>query len=179
MKITAIVIALLVPASVNFIFALIRYFSDKESRKMTTRSFCVRLNKGVALIGVIEVALVTVIFCGLLSEPTYLLPKEIMYVFLSIMAYIGMYLIFYTLAHKIVVSGNQIVIFSPFKRRRVFSFDDIIFAKRKIVGRGEKIIVELSGGKKFTIENIEISYDRFIKVLHNKVSRSKLSGFDT
>ena len=176
--------ALITPTVIVFFLALIRYFSEKESQKMTNRSFCVRSHKSFSLVSVAWLAMSTCIYIGLQSDKTYLSNVTFRYgmdAFLAMMFFLSIYLIIFVFMHKIVVNGNVITVFYVFRRHRTFSFNDIVRVKRKVVGHRwqvEKFIVETSGGKKFSFESTEIAYDRFVKALCNKVIRSKLIGFE-
>ncbi len=178
-----IIVTLMLPSIVSFIMALIRYFSDKADRKMTYGSFEIRLHWSLSLLGGVGLLVFGGLFIGLIMQNNgyqgsfEFVRQVVAYVIASILLCLCVLLILGPLMRKIVVRGNEITIFYTFMRPCSFSFDDIVYARKKVIGQGEKIVVKTSFGKKFAVENMEISYDRFIKALKNKVNRQYLSGF--
>ena len=83
----------------------------------------------------------------------------------------------YTLAHKVVVKDDVITVFSVFRKPYSFSFDDIVLAKRKVLGQNEKITVKTNLGRKFSVEMGESAYERFAEAIKIKVKTDRLIGF--
>ena len=182
MRITIIIVTLMIPSIVSFFMALIRYFSDKSGRKMTYGSFEIRLHWSLSLLGVVGFLVLGGLFIVAIMQDNgyqgtfWTVRQVVAYVIVSILLCLCVILILGPLMRKIVVRGSEITIFYAFKRPCSFSFDDIVCAQKKVIGQSEKIIVKTSFGKKFAVENMEISYDLFIKALKNKVNRQYLRG---
>ena len=185
MKTTPIVISLIVPASVVCLLTFMQYFNNKESMKMTEGCYCVSLHKGYIFLAVAGLAMSVVIGVGIylqIDTVTYNVWRNLCgYAGVAALSFIGMGALSHILFHKIKVDGNKITVFRPLRKTFSCSFYDIASVKRRAPNNGynfEWITVKTYSGKKFMVDNNEIAYDRFVKSLCNKVTRSKLIGFE-
>ena len=88
------------------------------------------------------------------------------------------YLIIKPVASKIVVSNDKITVYSFLKKVYSFNFSDI--ASVKLRGKkfyycyAEKITIVTKQGKKFKVENLEIQYERFCKLIKANVPNERI-----
>ena len=182
---TPIVISLIIPASAVFVVSFMQYFSNKESLKMTKGCFCVSLHKGYIFLAVAEMAMMSVIWVGTyLQQHSFtdnMWGRLLVDVASAALVFLGIGGTIHILFHKIKVEGNRITVFRPLRKTFSCSFYDIESVKKRDPKNQyniAKITVKTYSGKKFSFDSTEIAYDRFVKALCNKVSRSKLIGFE-
>ena len=185
MKITPLVVSLIIPASVVLVCSLMQYFNDKKSLKMTKGNYCVSFHKGYLFLAVAYFAMITVVWVGVYSQehfgPHNLWKKVLTDVTMTALTVVGIGAIIQILFHKTKVDGNKITVLRPFRKTFSCTFYDIASVKKRNPKNQyniEKITVKTYSGKKFSVDNREIAYDRFVKSLCNKVTRSKLIGFE-
>jgi len=178
MKYVAGLSSLLIPFCVILVLSLIRRSADKSSNKMSDNDFCVQIPKGVFVLGLIGTLLFVVFGCISIFDADEDFSSVLTAgVVCGVLSSLGVYLMVYTLSHKVIVKNNDITVFSAFNKPYSFTFDDIISAKRKVLGQNEKIVVKTSRGKKFAVEMGESAYEKFVAAIKIKAKAEYLHGF--
>ena len=92
-----------------------------------------------------------------------------------------MYLILKTLNFKVIVKGENITVFSTFRKPYSFTFNEIVSAVRQVKKnqvKSERIVIRTVDGRKLIVESVEISYERFAKRIQAEVRSEYLVGFE-
>lgn len=179
MSIKIILSAILIPPGIMLIFSLLGKEKSKKSKKMTDDNFAVMIPNIAIIVGtllVIEALALLLGFTFLSAER----PHFIFYLFVGLFLWFGIYLIIRTISFKVVVKKEKITVFSFLRKEYSFTFDEIVSVVRQVKKnkvKSERLIIKTCAGKKLIVENAEISYDRFKKVIISKVKREILIGF--
>ena len=131
MNIGMILLIIFLPAVVMLAFSLIKKSGDKVSNKMSDKNFTVMLSDMVLWVGVFAclTASVVLLVFSFFSEE---LPHWIFYVTFGGFFWSGMYLILKTLNFKVIVKGENITVFSTFRKPYSFTFNEIVSAVRQV-----------------------------------------------
>lgn len=180
MNIRMILLIIFLPAVVMLAFSLIKKSGDKVSNKMSDKNFTVMLSDMVLWVGVFAclTASVVLLVFSFFSEE---LPHWIFYVTFGGFFWSGMYLILKTLNFKVIVKGENITVFSTFRKPYSFTFNEIVSAVRQVKKnqvKSERIVIRTVDGRKLIVESVEISYERFAKRIQAEVRSEYLVGFE-
>lgn len=146
---------------------------------MSDKNFTLSIPNIVLVIGAMCAVMsivVLLLFTVLSSE----LPHMIFYMVFGLFFWLGIYLIVKTLSFKIIVKGEKITVFSPFRKAYSFHFSEItsvIRQTKKNKANSERIVIKTTTNKKLIVESTEISYKRFLKKIQIVVKSEYLKGF--
>ena len=86
-----------------------------------------------------------------------------------------------TVKFKVVVKGDEIIVYSVFSKPYSFIFGEIVSVLREVKNnqlKSERMVIETITGKTFVVESAEISYERFLRKIKSEVKSELLEGFD-
>ena len=180
MDLAPIFIGILLFPSLALVFAFIRKSKIKQNKRMTDQNFVVMNSHIVAVIGILVMAISLIIiryFTFFSGE----IPHIIFYIGFGFFFWLGTYLVIETYCFRVIVKKELITVCKKFRRPFTFTFKDISSVERKISQnyfKTEKMKIKTKFGQRFTVENNEISYFRFMKRLKAEVPASFLHGFE-
>jgi len=93
---------------------------------------------------------------------------------------LGIYLVVKTARFKVVVKSEKITVCPMIGRRYAFTFNEIASVLRQVKRnrlKSERMVVKTIAGKKFVVESIEISYERFLRRIETEVNGKFREGF--
>lgn len=180
MDIGIILLAVFLPQCVVLTFVIIQKFRDKASNTMTGDDFTIMLPSMVAGIGIVEVLTFLILLLGFtfLSDER---PHFSFYFILGLFIWLGIYLIVKTITFKVIVKGEEIIVFSAFRKPYSFTVSEITSVVRQVKKnqlKSERMIIKTEAGKKIIVESSEISYKKFMKKIESEVRKEYLVGFE-
>ena len=178
--------AILMPVCLSIVFTLTQVSNAKHSKKMSDDDFIVTVPRWVLPIGlVVNLMSITIMIVAIFTErPRYMALIISAIIVISPFIWIGTYLSLKTVRFSVVVKNDKITVQNIFTKPYTITINEIVLAKRKLLigfhkkQVSEKIIVKTASGKKFTVDQIEISYERFLKKILAEVPHERLIGFD-
>ena len=176
----AIVYSLILPIIITFIFTASKKRRKNLGRKMTDQKFIMVYPKMVYIIGIIELAVVLILFfCfTFFSKET---PHYLFYVCLSPMVALGVYLTLKGLTFKVIVSNEKITARHLFGRQYEFTFSEITSVVRSTKNRWstyERVVIRTDKGKRLVVEQMASQYKRLIRRIESDVNAAALKGFE-
>ncbi len=181
--ITAILVAILLPAGITSVFAIMEKQSNRVSSKMTDKNFTVMIPNMILFIGA-GIALMTL---AAMVSFVFLRPDAPFYTklgiqcFLGLFLYLGVYWVIKTLTFRVVVQDEWITVYPTMRKPYSFTFSEIASALRQVKNnevKSERIVIKTTTGRKLIVERAEISYRRFAKRIQEEVPQSRLVGFE-
>ncbi len=169
-----------IPAAVSLAFSMIQKATVKCSKTVTNKSFVVMNSYIMTAIGALD-AIACVIVLLAFTFTSEELPHLVFYIVFGLFFWFGIYIVVETLCFKVIVKNKTITVCKKFRKPFTFTFDDIVFAVRKVSRnryKTEKIEIKTNSGKKVTVENNEISYYRLMNRIKEEVNAKFLHGFE-
>lgn len=180
MTIGIILLAIFLPACMALIFSVMQKSNVKISNKMSDENFTVIIPGMVVTIGAMCALMSSAVLLGFtfLSEEQ---PHLIFYLIFGLFLWLGTYLIVKALTFKVIVKGEKITVFSPFRKPYSFTFSEIVSAVRQVKKnqiKSERIVIKTAVGNRLIVESSEISYKKFAKRIQLEVKKEYLGGFE-
>lgn len=179
MNIGIILSAIFIPAGVSLFFSYMQIERCKQEKKATSENFTVYIPSmvcGIGVIGVIVLSIPIVAFTFFSAER----PHLIFYICFGGGIWLSIYLIVKTLTFKVSVKGENITVYSAFRKPYTFTFDEIDSALRQVKKnqlKSERIVIKTTCRRRVIVESAEVSYHRFLNKVKEKVAPERLSGF--
>ena len=175
-----VLLTMYLPACIVIILAVRQSKRIKVKKTMTQDYFTVML-PDVFIISATLLNILTVILTGgfMLSDPNSI--DWISGIISGLLFWFGTYGIVLGKTFKVVVKNNEITVHKAFRKPYTFTFSDITSAVRQVKKdkiKSERIVIKTSFEKKLIVENLEISYEVFMKKIQEKVNKKYLSGFE-
>lgn len=168
------------PVCVFLLFGLIMASKNKINKQSRKNSFTVYIPEFAAAIGVIGMVLSTIIVL-IFSFSSRKIPHIIFYIVFGFFLYVCAYLIVRTFKWKVVVCNDIITVYPLLSKPYSFTVNNIVSAKRQVKNnkvKSERIVIRIDNGKKLIVENAEVSYMRFLKIIKLNANPEVLKGFD-
>lgn len=176
-----------IPVCVFLLFGLISASKNKINKQSRKNSFTVYIPEFVAAIGVGGVVISTIVVI-IQTFQTFLSAEQppitayiVFYGFFGGFIYLCAYLIVRTFKWKVVVSYDIITVYPLLYKPYSFTVNNIVSAKRQVKNnkvKSERIVIHTDAGKKLIVENAEVSYMRFLKMIKLNANPEVLKGFD-
>jgi len=167
-----------------FVFFAIRKLNSMDEEKMSDECFVVTHSKGMAIIGIVVDIILAMAIIGVTfsQQISGIVIAIIFYGVFGLCFWGGVYFVLMTAKYKVIVNDKGIRVVPVFEKPYTFMFSDIVSAERKEsithYGELEKIVIKTYEGRKLKVENIQVSYERFLETIKSNVSEENLIGFD-
>ena len=175
-----VLLTMFLPASIAIVLAFKQSKRIRINEPMTQECFTVMFPEVLVTICVFGDILIAIIFCGFaVFEPET--ADWISSIVFGLFFWLGAYLIILCKTFKVVVKNNEITVHKTFRKPYTITFSDITSAVREVSKdrlKTEEIMIKTSTGKRFTIVDLEISFEKFKKKIQEKVNKKYLSGFE-
>ena len=180
MYISTLLSAIFIPTFIMIIISILNKSKVSAENKFNDRQFVVELPSIVLGVGLLlDITCIAVIIGFTILSPTP--PHVIFYVTFGLGIWIGTYLALKTLRFKVYVQDEKVTVQNVFGRPIVFTFSEIVSAKRQVKNnnlKSERIIIKTVSGKKIIVESTEKSYKQFLNRIKAEVDNEFLFGFE-
>lgn len=180
MYISTLLSAIFIPTFIMIIISILNKSKVSAENKSNDRQFVVELPSIVLGVGLLlDITCIAVIIGFTILSPTP--PHVIFYVTFGLGIWIGTYLALKTLRFKVYVQDEKVTVQNVFGRPIVFTFSEIVSAKRQVKNnnlKSERIIIKTVSGKKIIVESTEKSYKQFLNRIKAEVDNEFLFGFE-
>ena len=175
-----VLLTMYLPACILITLSLIQSKRIKVNKTMTQDCFTVMFSNTFTMIGIVlnVLAFIVLVYFTLFDSDSTDWISDIIF---GLSFWLGTYIIILCKTFKVVVKNNEITVHKTFRKPYTITFSDITSAVREVSKdrlKTEEIMIKTSTGKRFTIVDLEISFEKFKKKIQEKVNKKYISGFE-
>lgn len=171
----------LVPTYILIAFFFVRRHTNRiKIKKRSAENFVVEFPEAVAIIGLADVLVFTVMTIGVTIAEGH--PHYLLYVCMALFLVAPLHVIKKTWSYRVVVQNNTLTVFSAFRKSYVLTFDEIKMAKRRTSSKYQKVetettVIKTTSGRRFVIDCVQIKYIKLLDKIQKEVPAERLIGF--